>query len=76
MIVSRQIGHLLNNFAQLRHEAICPHSINAQLASASKQILHASAGDAAVESFVDDEGAFEDIENSKLKKNKTKLSYW
>lgn len=42
LIVSRQIGHLLNNFAQFKQEAICPHSINAQLASASKQILQAS----------------------------------
>ena len=41
-IVSRQTGHLVNNLAQLRHDTIWPHSINAQLASASKQTLHVS----------------------------------
>ena len=42
LIVSRQIGHFVNSLAQFKQVAMCPQSINAQFASASKHTLHAS----------------------------------
>ena len=73
-MVSRQIGHLLSNFAQFKHEAICPHSMKAQLASASRQILQASAGEAAGS----DEATFDEIErfeDSNIEQFDEKLSF-